>query len=105
MFSEADAEVQRIKLTVIKSEEDRLVMERKARLAKIEQNPHLFPKIHGPYLYIYIFRETELIVNRMAEEAEQRQAEANRLRSEVPNSQPINGCWRQYSKTNIAILI
>jgi len=59
--SEADAEVQRIKLTVIKSEEDRMAMERKAR-------------------------DTELIVSRMAEEAEQRQAEASRLRAEVQHA-------------------
>jgi len=59
--SEADAEVQRIKLTVIKSEEDRMAMERKAR-------------------------ETEVLVSRMAEEAEQRQGEANRLRIEVQHA-------------------
>jgi len=56
--SEAEAEVQRIKLTVIKTEEERQTMERKQR-------------------------ETEHLVSRMVEEAERRQSEAEQLRKEV----------------------
>ena len=58
VFSEAESEVQRIKMTVIKTEEERQAMERKAG-------------------------ETELMVHRMVEEAERRQQEADTLRSEV----------------------
>ena len=50
--------MQRIKVTVIKTEEERHAMERKAG-------------------------ETELLMHRMVEEAERRQQEADRLRSEV----------------------
>ena len=56
--SEAETEVQRIKLSVIKTEEERLHMEKRVG-------------------------ETELIVHRMVEEAERRQQEAERLRLEV----------------------
>ena len=58
VFSEAESEVQRIKMTVIKTEEERQTMERKAG-------------------------ETELMVHRMVEEAERRLQEADTLRSEV----------------------
>ena len=57
-FSEAESEVQRIKLAVIKTEEERHAMERKAG-------------------------DTELMVHRMVEEAERRQQEAERLKTEV----------------------
>ena len=56
--SEAESEVQRVKLAVIKTEEERQAMERKAG-------------------------DTELMVHRMVEEAERRQQEAERLRTEV----------------------
>ena len=56
--SEAETEVQRIKLSVIKTEEERLHMEKRVG-------------------------ETELIVHRMVEEAERRQHEAETLRKEV----------------------
>eukprot|EP00092_Neocalanus_flemingeri_P021558 GFUD01023381.1.p1 GENE.GFUD01023381.1~~GFUD01023381.1.p1 ORF type:complete len:674 (+),score=261.61 GFUD01023381.1:337-2358(+) len=59
--SEAESEVQRIKVAVIKTEEERNAMERKAG-------------------------ETELMVHRMLEEAERRQQEAGRLRSEVKHA-------------------
>lgn len=57
-FSEAESEVQRIKLAVIKTEEERHAMERKVG-------------------------DTELMVHRMVEEAERRQQEAERLKTEV----------------------
>ena len=57
-FSEAESEVQRVKVAVIKTEEERHAMERRAG-------------------------ETELLMHRMVEEAERRQQEADRLRSEV----------------------
>ena len=50
--------MQRVKLAVIKTEEERQAMERKAG-------------------------DTELMVHRMVEEAERRQQEAERLRTEV----------------------
>jgi len=59
--SEAEAEVQRIKLSVIKTEEERHLMERKAH-------------------------ETELLVRRMVDEAERRQSEAETLRHEVQHA-------------------
>ena len=58
VFSEAESEVQRVKLAVMKTEEERHAMERKAG-------------------------DTELMVHRMVEEAERRQQEAERLRTEV----------------------
>ena len=57
-FSEAESEVQRIKLAVIKTEEERHAMERKVG-------------------------DTELMMHRMVEEAERRQQEAERLKTEV----------------------
>ena len=56
--SEAENELQRVKVRVIRSEEERHVMERKVA-------------------------ETEVIVHRMVEEAERRQHEAETLRKEV----------------------
>jgi hypothetical protein len=63
-FSEAESEVQRIKLAVIKTEEERHAMERKVG-------------------------DTELMMHRMVEEAERRQQEAERLKTEV-RLKPIN---------------
>ncbi len=56
--TEADNELQRIKLSVIKSEEEKLMMENKAR-------------------------EAEHMVSRLVEESERRRREADELKQEV----------------------
>ena len=96
MTSEAESEVQRIRLSVIRTEEERQIMEHKSRYThyllfiidfteKIKSLETLMEQIILVWQNenIICIRETEMLVTRMVEEAERRQSEAESLRREV----------------------